>query len=116
LPSPTAEDLAIATTASRAALALLLAAAACAPRLSDIPTLRQLPVPMEVKRFIDRRMGCNHWSGEEAYDADRGREIDRALRTLRCDRLEADARRLAARHAADPAVLKALDETRDEPW
>ncbi|MET0273000.1 MAG: hypothetical protein ABW360_08420, partial [Phenylobacterium sp.] len=41
------------------------------PRLSDIPALRGLPAPFEVKEFIDRRIGCAHWSGEPQYDQDR---------------------------------------------
>ena len=38
-------------------------------------------LPADVVAYLDRRMGCNHWSGEDAYDAARGRQIA-ALRTF----------------------------------
>jgi hypothetical protein len=65
-------------------------------------------LPAEVVTYLDRHMGCNHWSGEEAYDAARGRQIA-AVKTLRCDAIEADEKRLRQRYGRDPAVRKALD-------
>lgn len=84
--------------------------------LSDFPPLRGLRAPLEIKLFVDRRMGCAHWSGEEGYDRDRTREILRALRQLRCEKLDADEARLRKRHAQDLHALKALDDTRDWMW
>jgi hypothetical protein len=66
-------------------------------------------LPAEVVTYLDRHMGCNHWSGEEAYDAARGRQIAAAVKTLRCDAIEADEKRLRQRYGRDPAVRKALD-------
>lgn len=57
---------------------------------------------------MERRIDCDHWTGEEAYDAARGRQIERAISDLRCARIEEDEARLRARYRADPVVLKAL--------
>ncbi|CAO4165431.1 hypothetical protein [Methylorubrum extorquens] len=66
-------------------------------------------LPAEVVTYLDRHMGCSHWSGEETYDAARGRQIAAAVKTLRCDAIEADEKRLRQRYGRDPAVRKALD-------
>ncbi len=66
-------------------------------------------LPAEVVAYLDRRMGCTHWSGEDAYDAARGRQIAAAVKTLRCDAIGADVKRLRQRYGRDPAVRKALD-------
>jgi hypothetical protein len=65
--------------------------------------------PYDVARFLDRRMNCDHWAGEEPYDADRRREIDAAIRHLRCDAIARDERRIRKRYASRPAVLELLD-------
>jgi len=69
--------------------------------------------PGPVRAFIERRAGCNHFAGEEAYDRDRGRDIERALRALRCGRLEADERVLRARWRQRPDLLRLLTATAD---
>lgn len=93
-------------------LALALALQTGDPGAQDLA--RFGPLPRDVAAFIDRRIGCNHFSGEFNGDrSERDREVTRTLRELRCDRLEADEARLARRHAKTPAVQKALTETRD---
>ena len=52
-------------------LAFALAAAAA-------PAPQRLPP--DVRRFIDKRDTCEHWIGEEGYDAARQREINRNVR------------------------------------
>ena len=94
------------------ALALALALQVSDPGEQDIA--RFGPLPREVTAFIDRRIGCNHFAGEFNGDrSERDREVAKAMRELRCNRLEADEARLARRHAKSPTVLKALTETRD---
>lgn len=66
-------------------------------------------LPAAVVAYLDRRRSCNHWSGEDASDAARGRQIAAAVKTLRCDAIEADETRLRRRYGRDPAVRKALD-------
>lgn len=94
-------------------IALTGCAATQDARVSNFAEVNALPVPTEVKAFIDRRMGCAHWAGEGAEDRARAREIHRALADLRCSALERDERALRGRHRRSPAVIKALDETRD---
>lgn len=81
------------------------------------PTLaeRVAAQPKAVRKFIARRTECNHWGGEEPYDADRRREIERAVRGLRCDRLDRDEVRLLRRYKGRSALIELLDAVRDEP-
>lgn len=63
--------------------------------------------------YVTRLRDCNHWGGEDATDAARGRAIAAAVKRLRCDDAEADERTLRRRYRGDPAVPKALDRARD---
>ena len=47
------------------------------------------PLPPDVKVFVERRSHCEHWAGEEPYDAPRAAEIEAALRQFHCDSVEA---------------------------
>ncbi|WP_260599974.1 hypothetical protein [Sphingomonas endolithica] len=71
-------------------------------------------LPAEVKTLIERRAQCEHWAGEEPYDAARAAAIDAALRRLRCATSEADEARLRRRYARQRVVLAALDAGREE--
>jgi hypothetical protein len=72
------------------------------------------PLPRDVVAFMERRTGCNHFAGEFNGDrSERDREVTKAMRELRCDRLETDEARLRRRHAAKPQTLKALTASRD---
>ena len=71
------------------------------------------PLPRDLRVLIDRRLNCNHWAGEEPYDRARKREINAALRDLRCSGIEREETRLQRRYAKLPQVLKALADTRD---
>jgi cytochrome c556 len=35
--------------------------------------------PKDVSELVDRLVGCNHWSDEEPYDAERKQEISSAI-------------------------------------
>lgn len=69
---------------------------------------RHRVIPADVRRFVDRVEQCEHWAGEEAFDAARRRQINQAFDRLRCDLLERDAARLRRRHAGDRASLALL--------
>ena len=69
--------------------------------------------PIAVRDFISRRAGCNHWGGEEPYDADRAAQIAAALRKLRCDRIEADERRIKRKYAKSRRLQWLMAATRD---
>jgi hypothetical protein len=76
---------------------------------------RLAALPRPVAAFIERRADCNHWTGEEPYDAERRAEIERAIADLRCARIEKDERRTRARYARRADVIALLDETADLP-
>ena len=69
--------------------------------------------PEAVRRYVERRAMCNHWGGEEPYDADRRREIARAVRVLRCTRIDRDEALLRRRYAARRATIAVIDEAED---
>ena len=68
--------------------------------------------PKEVAELIERVVGCNHWSGEEPYDAERKKEISSALAELKCNRLASDESRAAKKYAKNSKALKAVKEAR----
>jgi ABC-type amino acid transport substrate-binding protein len=67
-------------------------------------------LPADIRQFIARRETCNHWAGEEGYDAARRRQIERALREARCDALAADENKLRDHYKDAPDVLAILDQ------
>ncbi|GLS46433.1 hypothetical protein [Methylobacterium brachythecii] len=69
---------------------------------------------MEVASYVERRRGCNHWEGEDAYDAPRGRDIATAIKTLGCERLHAEERCLRKLYQAKPEIRKAIDDPKNE--
>lgn len=85
-----------------------IAAAAVAPSQAYLRS-----APPSVRLFIERRAGCNHWSGEEPYDRDRGQEIDHAVSEMRCDRLGADEAALRQRYRTRPDIQRLLTATAD---
>jgi hypothetical protein len=65
--------------------------------------------PADVVDFVERYGGCNHWGGEEAYNEERRKEIEDGAKRLRCDRLDADQRKLRKRYAHKPRVLGVIN-------
>lgn len=65
--------------------------------------------PKDVKAVVDRWEDCAHWGGEEPYDKERGREIDRALKALRCDGLPRDVAFLRHRYAGKASVQRLIE-------
>ncbi len=92
--------------------AALLLIAARPPSEADI-NARVARAPKDVGAFIERRTGCNHFLGEEPYDRERAAELDRAIRKLRCDRLDPDERRLRRTYRDKAAILRLLDDAAD---
>jgi hypothetical protein len=68
--------------------------------------------PPDLLAWASRRVGCDHWSGEEPYDADRAAQIASAVRELQCDSLEADEAALVAHHAGDEGALALIARVR----
>jgi hypothetical protein len=92
----------------------LLACAAVLPAVAGDDPLSDLKKgqPRDVAALIDRLAGCNHFSGEEAYDVERRKEIAAAMADLRCSRLDADEARARKRYASKRPVLDALKRAR----
>lgn len=69
--------------------------------------------PKDVSELVDCFVGCNHWSGEEPYDAERKREISSAISDLKCARVAKDEAAARQRYANKPATIKALQRARE---
>ena len=66
-----------------------------------------MTVPAAVFDWMGRKRLCDHWQGEEGYDADRRAQISAAVQELRCEAEPSDGSALRARYADNP-VLTAL--------
>lgn len=91
---------------------LMSLAAAHASAQGDPLTRLKQGRPAPVARLIERIVECNHWSGEDAYDAARGREIGAAVDRLHCDELEHDEAAIRKQYRADSAVGAAIDSAK----
>lgn len=69
--------------------------------------------PADVAKMVDRLVGCAHWAGEEPYDAQREKQIRKALKELKCDRLDRDYQAMMKLYAKQPKVLDALKKAHD---
>ena len=58
-------------------------------------------MPPAVRAFVARQDVCNHFAGEEPYDAARRRELDKAMAKY-CDGNEATWAKLRAQYRQDP--------------
>jgi cytochrome c556 len=101
----------------RAILALAMLCAACAtPSVAGGTQQHEAPLPAEVRAFVEKRDGCDHFRGEDPYDAERAKQIDAELTRL-CTGTDAELARLRRVHARNKAVMQALAgyEDRVEP-
>jgi hypothetical protein len=71
-------------------------------------------VQQDVRDFLQRRQDCQHWAGEEGYDAARRAEIDAAYAKLRCAALGADEDALKRRYGGNPALVRTLDAAKKQ--
>ena len=65
------------------------------------------PFPREVTEFMVARDGCDHFRGEEPYDAERRAYIAENIAEL-CRGTDARLASLRRRYAAEPSVIAAL--------
>ena len=95
-------------------LLLMAAAVMMTADTTEARVRRELhAAPRAVRAFVVRRAGCNHWGGEEGYDAERATQISDAARKLRCNRIEADEKRIKRQYAKSRRVRWLLAKTRD---
>ena len=73
-------------------------------------------LPKEVTALTERIVGCNHWLGETPYDAERSKEIKKAIKELRCSSLVKDEARILKRYGADPAIQQAIAEAKETAY
>ncbi len=67
-------------------------------------------LPADASALVYRIVDCNHWGGEEPYDAARKREIEAAMTRLDCNNLSRDETALRRRYATNRALLDAIDK------
>lgn len=67
------------------------------------------PLPPRVRRFIERRQGCDHWRGEYSPDPARRRQIERGVAS-ECTGIDRELVRLRQLYRRTPSVLHALDD------
>lgn len=97
-----------------ATLLLMAAAAMASATPVEAHVRRELhAAPWPVRAFLIRRAGCNHWGGEEGYDAERAAQIAKAARELRCRQIEAEERQIKRHYAKSRRVRWLLATTRD---
>ena len=75
---------------------------------------RVAAAPPSVRDLIERRALCNHWGGEEPYDAGRKHQIDRAWLELRCVTVRGEAIFLRRYFASSPDLVALIDATAEE--
>ena len=66
----------------------------------------------DVARFIEQREACDHFRGEEAYDAERKKYLRLRTRQL-CTGTDAMLRALRLKYRAQPDVLGKLERFED---
>lgn len=92
---------------------LFFGIAATASGMSDRVEELQRGMPRPVARLISRIVECNHWSGEEGYDAGRSAEIRKAVSALRCEDLESDEKEILRQYGSSPGVRRSIEAARD---
>jgi hypothetical protein len=75
------------------------------------PLLADEPLPSDVKRFMDRREGCDHMRGEvsERGAKLRMRKLSRDIEKL-CKGTDKELAQLKKKHAMNRPVMRRLDE------
>lgn len=71
------------------------------------------PFPAEVTDFMVMRDGCDHFRGEEPYDAERRAFLTESVRNL-CTGTDEKLATLRKRYAKDTDVMQALQTYEDE--
>lgn len=65
------------------------------------------PLPDDVARYVERREACDHWRGEDGYDAGRAAEILWAV-CQSCPGSDDGLARLKKKYSANQAVQRRL--------
>lgn len=66
-------------------------------------------MPTDVARFIEKRDGCDHFRGEEPYDAERREFLLKNMNKL-CKGTDRQLARLKKKYAQQPAIMEKLSD------
>src|SRR5438309_1883473 len=66
-------------------------------------------VPDDVAQFVDRRQTCDHFRGEEPYNAERRAELEEATEKY-CRGTDRELASLRSKYQGNATILKVLDE------
>lgn len=84
-----------------------------APSDSNIPSApvqnKSDSLPTEVSSLIKRAMECNHWGGEDGYDADRRSQIEQAMKELQCSEIDRNKAALLLKYSGDSSATRAIN-------
>lgn len=86
-----------------------LTAAVLLSTLMLVSASAQTSLPADVARYLERRGSCDHWRGEDGYDAERQAYIKWAT-CQSCPGSDAGLATLKRKYAENPRVLAALAE------
>jgi hypothetical protein len=73
----------------------------------------QAPLPQDVARFVERRDACDHFRGEEAYDAKRRQFLEQQTLKL-CVGSDKQLAELKKKYAGNKAVMTKLGDYEPE--
>ncbi|MBW9052863.1 hypothetical protein [Rhizobium mesosinicum] len=89
-------------------LLLAFSGPCCGPSLAADGKADVSKLPEDVRAFMERRDGCDHYRGEDSPDAERRAQIDMELQRL-CIGTDAELARLKRAYAGNKAVQHSLD-------
>ena len=68
-------------------------------------------LPKDARDVAERGVACMHFWGEiTGSNKERDKEVNRALKKLKCDRIEQDLAKVRTKHQKNPKVLAILRE------
>ena len=69
-------------------------------------------LPRDAKRLAERSQSCEHFAGEiNGNSGELDRRANRAIKKLKCDRLEKDAKVIKHKYRNNPKVLRLVNES-----
>ncbi|MFC7288007.1 hypothetical protein ACFQPC_08170 [Herminiimonas glaciei] len=78
-----------------------------------VPLWAQAKLPADVARFVEKRDGCDHFRGEEAYDEERRQFLLKNMNKL-CRGTDARLLQLKKKYAGRPAVIGKLNDYEEQ--
>lgn len=81
---------------------------------SNEPQAGKPTLSKQMSDLTNRIVECNHWSGEEPYDATRSKQINDAIARLRCSDLAKDEEAMLKLYGANQEVVNAITEAKNE--